>query len=569
MEPSNVEYEEAGTSASEFDELDIKQAVQFGDLSKVKHLVESGLATINDTDADDCSLLHWAAINNRMEVAKYLIDNNCSINHVGGVLGCTPLHWACRQGHTRMVALLVKHNADYNKSDGEGFTALHTACQAGRTPIACYLIAKGQSPDVRDNSGMTPLMYAAIRTVGRDPMQMLVTMGADINAVDSVFGHTALHFAVIHGNHTAIMNLIRLKADISITNKANETPLDIAQRKHDYLSMRLLENAEREVGIRRYTWKQRYEDRNVRNQIASILPALFFVVPGIIMTSKFDITFKFFSIFLVYGLLGFLTKKLVLGQSTTGFTFGFAVFAKAFFFLVWLIHLHQSAGWYLQIIFFVILVLLPYLYYLLRVRDPGTIVVNHANRCRQVVDMTEGDYFSGNFCSTCLIVRPLRSKHCRVCDKCIKRFDHHCVWLDKCIGLENHRLFFGYLVTLFISAIVMITGCVSFFSQNCGGLTFQTFASCQLWVSYTLVLAVIIFFWLCVLLFMQCSGIAHAMTTNERLNAYRYEHLTPNCNDQESSNSLLRDYVLNFYYFFFDDEIPMPNTQKKHKFPIV
>ena len=63
------DYEEACSSASEFDDLDIKQAVQFGDISKVKHLIESGLATASDVDADDCSLLHWAAINNRLEVS--------------------------------------------------------------------------------------------------------------------------------------------------------------------------------------------------------------------------------------------------------------------------------------------------------------------------------------------------------------------------------------------------------------------------------------------------------------------------------------------------------------------
>lgn len=64
------EFDEACSSTSEFDDLDIKHAVQFGDLSKVKHLIESGLATANDTDSDDCSLLHWAAINNRLQVSS-------------------------------------------------------------------------------------------------------------------------------------------------------------------------------------------------------------------------------------------------------------------------------------------------------------------------------------------------------------------------------------------------------------------------------------------------------------------------------------------------------------------
>lgn len=70
------EYDEACSSVSEYDDLDIKQAVQFGDLSKVKHLIESGLVTASETDADDCSLLHWAAINNRLQVYFFLCNSN-------------------------------------------------------------------------------------------------------------------------------------------------------------------------------------------------------------------------------------------------------------------------------------------------------------------------------------------------------------------------------------------------------------------------------------------------------------------------------------------------------------
>uniref|UniRef100_A0A914XYY3 Palmitoyltransferase n=1 Tax=Panagrolaimus superbus TaxID=310955 RepID=A0A914XYY3_9BILA len=460
------DYDEACTSASDFDELDIKQAAQFGDISKVRHLIESGLASVNDTDSDDCSLLHWAAINNRHDVVKYLIDNKCDINHVGGVLRCTPLHWACRQGLTRMVALLVKNGANYDICDGEGFTVLHTACQYGRTPIACYLVAKGQSPDIRDASQMTPMMYSAARSVGRDPLHMLVSMGADINATDGIFGHTPLHFAVIHGNHSGISNLLKLGANPSILNKENETPLDIAQRKNDYLSMRLLESGERQAGLRRFTWKQRlYEDQNIRSQIAFILPFLFYFIPGFIFNSKIDIIVKTLFVTAAYGICAFLIN-----------------------------------------------------------RDPGILVYSHAEQCRQIIEMTEGDNFEGNFCSTCLLIRPVRSKHCRYCDKCVRRFDHHCIWINKCIGSENHRLFISYLILLQVSAFVVITGCILYINDFCGGISFHNLA-CQPWVSYTLIMSINLFFWLSLLSFMQFYGIAQGLTANERINAHRYKHL--------------------------------------------
>ncbi|XP_042379888.1 probable protein S-acyltransferase 22 [Zingiber officinale] len=38
------------------------------------------------------------------------------------------------------------------------------------------------------------------------------------------------------------------------------------------------------------------------------------------------------------------------------------------------------------------------------------------------------------------------SKHCRVCDKCVDGFDHHCRWINNCIGRKNYKRFFILMV---------------------------------------------------------------------------------------------------------------------------
>lgn len=77
----------------------------------------------------------------------------------------------------------------------------------------------GQSPDELDMGHMTPAIWAAYKVYNTDPLKMLATLGADLSITDRVYGNTALHFAVVQGNRTAIQILIDLKVDLLAINK--------------------------------------------------------------------------------------------------------------------------------------------------------------------------------------------------------------------------------------------------------------------------------------------------------------------------------------------------------------
>uniref|UniRef100_A0A3B0MXQ9 Palmitoyltransferase n=1 Tax=Theileria annulata TaxID=5874 RepID=A0A3B0MXQ9_THEAN len=128
--------------------------------------------------------------------------------------------------------------------------------------------------------------------------------------------------------------------------------------------------------------------------------------------------------------------------------------------------------------------------------------------------MINGRYLRVKYCETCNIYRPPRSVHCRLCDVCVNRFDHHCKWVGNCIGYNNYRQFIAFIFTTFILIITMI--CLSIVravyitrGQNMLRLIIET----------TTILVYIVFFgWFIAGLAVYHSYLAFTnQTTNEQL----------------------------------------------------
>ncbi|KAI6661393.1 palmitoyltransferase ZDHHC12-like [Oopsacas minuta] len=57
-------------------------------------------------------------------------------------------------------------------------------------------------------------------------------------------------------------------------------------------------------------------------------------------------------------------------------------------------------------------------------------------KSRSTLNMTERAK-----CEPCGWNIPLRAIHCRTCEKCVRRYDHHCPWVGNCVGERNYRFF--------------------------------------------------------------------------------------------------------------------------------
>lgn len=71
-------------------------------------------------------------------------------------------------------------------------------------------MAFGAHTEIRDRSGITPLMKAARTSNGMDAVLLLLSYGADINAMSDARNdfRTVLHYAVLSGNILKSLNSI-------------------------------------------------------------------------------------------------------------------------------------------------------------------------------------------------------------------------------------------------------------------------------------------------------------------------------------------------------------------------
>ena len=57
-------------------------------------------------------------------------------------------------------------------------------------------------------------------------------------------------------------------------------------------------------------------------------------------------------------------------------------------------------------------------------------------------------YQPGKTCPTCRFLKPARSKHCSICNVCVAKHDHHCIWVMNCLGKGNYVYFLSLLASL-------------------------------------------------------------------------------------------------------------------------
>ncbi|KTW25902.1 hypothetical protein T552_03176 [Pneumocystis carinii B80] len=503
-----------------------------GDLNLIEYMCGSGEIMANISDDQGVTALHWASINDQLNVGRYLLLNGVDVNVQGGELCATPVHWAAKNGHVYMIDMLYRSGASLELTDLQGFTALHLATHRSSVMLVVYLLHQNVQIDCLDCRNHTPLMWAAYNG-DVSIVDILLRWGADVKLQDKQ-GMTALHWAIVKGKY--FQNIVFM-----LMNNGKTAEKIAEEMNRTFLWKSILKEAGRDASGK---LKKRILGSKSSNVVLFFGPFFVFGFSFWIFT-VFPIFLSIpFALLLFVGFHIFFVKVISTEYDTFLVIHKTKYFSGIFFgtllwvILRWIFVLLEST-WKnspsFNISFFIIVCFSIISFFYIMFSNPGYIPKPQGiKEQREVIDdlIKERSFDRQHFCIFCYSRKPLRSKHCKVCSRCVARFDHHCPWTGNCIGLRNHRSFILYIIMVQIGIVFFLRLLIIHFTVlDSSELSKKCFAFLKLLCEpflldpFTFVLALWTFLqliWVTLLLIVQLFQISHSITTNEARNLDKY-----------------------------------------------
>lgn len=162
-------------------------------------------------------------------------------------------------------------------------------------------------------------------------------------------------------------------------------------------------------------------------------------------------------------------------------------------------------------------------------------------------------------CTVCGFVDS-KSKHCKVCNKCVAVFDHHCMWVNNCVGVKNYKYFVALLSVLTMFNCLVSIFCIIYFVN---ALTTETvknywkefYGSYNSIVFYVLLSSLFILNGIIFILLLQLLGL-HIFLMKKKMTTYEY---VVNRGSEENKN------IRTFFEWIVVDKKRLKKSKEKKK----
>ncbi|XP_053317371.1 uncharacterized protein LOC128484834 [Spea bombifrons] len=458
---------------------DIFQAVEGCDLKRCQQIIEAnGSAVLGHYDERGHTPVHWAALAGSVDLIELFVDSKGPVDLPSQAeLGQRPIHWAAVNGHIGVVDVLLKAGVSLGVEDQKGCSPLITAAQYGQTALCCYLIGKGAKLHLCDSEGDSALHWACFK--GHCELaHLLIYSGCNPRQTDN-YGQTPLHLAVLSGS-LATVQLLCEQEGVELEREDNNrnTPLKLARGRKS-------------------------------KDIASFLHST--IIQSKNLYAKFDWSAW------VFGRPG-KSKGPILFFYGNLFLWGY----PTYFFKI--MPVSYYALWEFHIVFLFCNVLMWIFFLRASLMDPGFLpqdTEEYDQAIKQAVnfnDWRNGRNPLSRLCHTCHLVKPLRSKHCRVTNRCVSQFDHYCPYIYNDVGQHNRVFFVGFLASMCICCLIGV--------YLCWDWLYNEGASLLIGMGFLFLAIIGIVSGLMTLMCLYMASVN--ITTNERINVKKYTYLMDN-----------------------------------------
>ncbi|KAJ6252994.1 ankyrin repeat [Anaeramoeba flamelloides] len=386
---------------------------------------ENNVELLDARNSDGATLLQLCSLTGLSSVVKHLLSCSVDLSLKIPQNGKTALHCACISGDLLSLHYLIQAGANIEEADNFGNTPLMSAAENGNTTIIYYLSQMSVSVNQKNLSSFGALHFAAYK--GQvDSIRLLNSLGANLNDQDNN-GNTPIHLAIEQDEFKAVQTLAQIGSKFNISNNSKLTPFQYAQRLGKTKMSNYLSKYSRSIEMTR----KGFYGMSAMTFFSII--STFYLIISIILFASLPI-YLFIPIFFVFTHryikktqefpISLPKSPAVLSFSLSLYILGLIAHFASIFLTNYKTHVFKC------IIFVLTGFGTVYLYIKVVKSDPGIItktkfdLIGLVNEQAETKDKKRLENIE--ICMTCLIRKPLRSKHDVSRNQCVARYDHLC-----------------------------------------------------------------------------------------------------------------------------------------------